>query len=183
MVLKTLRVMRVARRVCLSGARGPATVLYCWHGKEARAAEADDMDRLQDCRQAGTAWHGRSSGRGQSNSEGGRRVQATSDEALCGAAMTPILRRRQDGSAPPGLFVSPHRFPKMRIATPKTRHFKAFLLPKASSRFRKLTSSRPTMQGRFSDTTLVSPSRTPRDGVFERRENYYVYLKPCNWRR
>jgi putative ABC transport system ATP-binding protein/macrolide transport system ATP-binding/permease protein/lipoprotein-releasing system ATP-binding protein len=30
----------------------------------------------------------------------------------------------------------------------------------------------------FSDTMLVSPSRVPRDDLFERRDNYYVYLKP-----
>jgi ABC-type lipoprotein export system ATPase subunit len=36
------------------------------------------------------------------------------------------------------------------------------------------------MHVRFSDTMLVSPSSTPRDDVFERRDNYYVYLKPFN---
>jgi putative ABC transport system ATP-binding protein/macrolide transport system ATP-binding/permease protein/lipoprotein-releasing system ATP-binding protein len=34
------------------------------------------------------------------------------------------------------------------------------------------------MHVRFSDTMLVSPSSTPRDEVFERKDNYYVYLKP-----
>jgi ABC-type lipoprotein export system ATPase subunit len=34
------------------------------------------------------------------------------------------------------------------------------------------------MHVRFSDAMLVSPSRTPKDDVFERRDNYYVYLKP-----
>jgi putative ABC transport system ATP-binding protein/macrolide transport system ATP-binding/permease protein/lipoprotein-releasing system ATP-binding protein len=34
------------------------------------------------------------------------------------------------------------------------------------------------MHVRFSDTMLVSPSSTPKDDVFERRDNYYVYLKP-----
>jgi putative ABC transport system ATP-binding protein/macrolide transport system ATP-binding/permease protein/lipoprotein-releasing system ATP-binding protein len=35
------------------------------------------------------------------------------------------------------------------------------------------------MHVRFSGTTLVSPSSsTPRDDVFERKDNYYVYLKP-----
>lgn len=34
------------------------------------------------------------------------------------------------------------------------------------------------MHVRFSDTMLVSPSSTPRDDVFERKDNYYVYLKP-----
>jgi ABC-type lipoprotein export system ATPase subunit len=33
------------------------------------------------------------------------------------------------------------------------------------------------MHVRFSDTILVSPSSTPRDDVFERKDNYYVYLK------
>ena len=34
------------------------------------------------------------------------------------------------------------------------------------------------MHVRFSGTMLVSPSRTPSDDVFERKDNYYVYLKP-----
>jgi putative ABC transport system ATP-binding protein/macrolide transport system ATP-binding/permease protein/lipoprotein-releasing system ATP-binding protein len=34
------------------------------------------------------------------------------------------------------------------------------------------------MHVRFSDTMLISPSYTPRDDVFERKDNYYVYLKP-----
>jgi putative ABC transport system ATP-binding protein/macrolide transport system ATP-binding/permease protein/lipoprotein-releasing system ATP-binding protein len=34
------------------------------------------------------------------------------------------------------------------------------------------------MHVRFSDTMLVSPSSTPQDDVFERRDNYYIYLKP-----
>ena len=34
------------------------------------------------------------------------------------------------------------------------------------------------MHVRFSGTMLVSPSSTPKDDVFERRDNYYVYLKP-----
>jgi ABC-type lipoprotein export system ATPase subunit len=34
------------------------------------------------------------------------------------------------------------------------------------------------MHVRFSDTLLVSPSSAPKDDVFERRDNYYVYLKP-----
>ncbi len=34
------------------------------------------------------------------------------------------------------------------------------------------------MHVRFSDTMLVSPSSAPKDGVFERKDNYYVYLKP-----
>ena len=34
------------------------------------------------------------------------------------------------------------------------------------------------MHVRFSDTMLVSPRSTPKDDVFERRDNYYVYLKP-----
>ena len=33
------------------------------------------------------------------------------------------------------------------------------------------------MHVRFSDTMLVSPSSAPKDGVFERKDNYYVYLK------
>jgi ABC-type lipoprotein export system ATPase subunit len=36
------------------------------------------------------------------------------------------------------------------------------------------------MHVRFSDAMLVSPSRTPKDDVFERRDNYYVYLKPSD---
>jgi ABC-type lipoprotein export system ATPase subunit len=34
------------------------------------------------------------------------------------------------------------------------------------------------MHVRFSDTMLVSPSSTPKEDVFERKDNYYVYLKP-----
>ena len=34
------------------------------------------------------------------------------------------------------------------------------------------------MHVRFSDTMLVSASRTPTDDMFERKDNYYVYLKP-----
>jgi putative ABC transport system ATP-binding protein/macrolide transport system ATP-binding/permease protein/lipoprotein-releasing system ATP-binding protein len=34
------------------------------------------------------------------------------------------------------------------------------------------------MHVRFSDTMLVSPSSRPKDDVFERRDNYYIYLKP-----
>jgi ABC-type lipoprotein export system ATPase subunit len=34
------------------------------------------------------------------------------------------------------------------------------------------------MHVRFSGTMLVSPSATPKDDVFERKDNYYVYLKP-----
>jgi ABC-type lipoprotein export system ATPase subunit len=34
------------------------------------------------------------------------------------------------------------------------------------------------MHIRFSDTMLVSPSSTPKEDVFERKDNYYVYLKP-----
>jgi ABC-type lipoprotein export system ATPase subunit len=34
------------------------------------------------------------------------------------------------------------------------------------------------MHVRFSGITLVSPSRTPADDIFERKDNYYVYLKP-----
>jgi hypothetical protein len=33
-------------------------------------------------------------------------------------------------------------------------------------------------QVRFSDTMLVSPSGVPNGSVFERKDNYYVYLKP-----
>jgi hypothetical protein len=36
------------------------------------------------------------------------------------------------------------------------------------------------MHVRFSDAMLVSASGTPKDDVFERRDNYYVYLKPAN---
>jgi len=34
------------------------------------------------------------------------------------------------------------------------------------------------MHVRFSGTMLISPSSTPKDDVFERKDNYYVYLKP-----
>jgi hypothetical protein len=34
------------------------------------------------------------------------------------------------------------------------------------------------MHVRFSATTLVSPSSAPKGDVFERRDNYFVYLKP-----
>jgi putative ABC transport system ATP-binding protein/macrolide transport system ATP-binding/permease protein/lipoprotein-releasing system ATP-binding protein len=34
------------------------------------------------------------------------------------------------------------------------------------------------MHVRFSGTMLVSPSSIPKDDVFERKDNYYVYLKP-----
>lgn len=36
------------------------------------------------------------------------------------------------------------------------------------------------MHVRFSATILVSPSSTPKDDVFERKDNYYVYLKPSD---
>jgi ABC-type lipoprotein export system ATPase subunit len=36
------------------------------------------------------------------------------------------------------------------------------------------------MHVRFSGTMLVSPSSTPKDDVFERKDNYYVYLKPSD---
>jgi ABC-type lipoprotein export system ATPase subunit len=36
------------------------------------------------------------------------------------------------------------------------------------------------MHVRFSDAMLVSPNSTPKDEVFERRDNYYVYLKPSD---
>ncbi len=34
------------------------------------------------------------------------------------------------------------------------------------------------MHVRFSGTMLISPSSAPKDDVFERKDNYYVYLKP-----
>ena len=34
------------------------------------------------------------------------------------------------------------------------------------------------MHVRFSGTMLVSPASAPSDDVFERKDNYYVYLKP-----
>ena len=34
------------------------------------------------------------------------------------------------------------------------------------------------MHVRFSGTMLISPSSMPKDDVFERKDNYYVYLKP-----
>lgn len=36
------------------------------------------------------------------------------------------------------------------------------------------------MHVRFSDTMLVGPSSVPKNDVFERRDDYYVYLKPFN---
>ena len=36
------------------------------------------------------------------------------------------------------------------------------------------------MHVRFSDTMLVSPSSTPQGDVFDRHDNYYVYLKPSD---
>jgi putative ABC transport system ATP-binding protein/macrolide transport system ATP-binding/permease protein/lipoprotein-releasing system ATP-binding protein len=36
------------------------------------------------------------------------------------------------------------------------------------------------MHVRFSNTMLVSPQATPQDDLFERKDNYYVYLKPWN---
>jgi putative ABC transport system ATP-binding protein/macrolide transport system ATP-binding/permease protein/lipoprotein-releasing system ATP-binding protein len=47
------------------------------------------------------------------------------------------------------------------------------------ARVREFTQLLPNyMHVRFSDTMLVSPSSTPKDDVFERKDNYYVYLKP-----
>ena len=36
------------------------------------------------------------------------------------------------------------------------------------------------MHVRFSGVMLVSPSSTPKDDVFERKDNYYIYLKPSD---
>jgi putative ABC transport system ATP-binding protein/macrolide transport system ATP-binding/permease protein/lipoprotein-releasing system ATP-binding protein len=47
------------------------------------------------------------------------------------------------------------------------------------ARLRGFTQLLPNyMHVRFSDTMLVSPSSPPKDDVFERKDNYYVYLKP-----
>jgi len=47
------------------------------------------------------------------------------------------------------------------------------------ARVREFTQLLPNyMHVRFSETMLVSPSSTPKDDVFERKDNYYVYLKP-----
>ncbi len=47
------------------------------------------------------------------------------------------------------------------------------------ARVRDFTQLLPNyMHVRFSGTMLVSPSSTPKDDVFERKDNYYVYLKP-----
>jgi hypothetical protein len=72
---------------------------YCRHGKEARtAAEVDHVERLQDCRQVATARHGRSRRRrARGNSEGGRGVQATDNEGLCGAS---IMKRKRPSRRP-----------------------------------------------------------------------------------
>ena len=47
------------------------------------------------------------------------------------------------------------------------------------ARVRDFTQLLPSyMHVRFSDTMLVSASGEPKDSVFERKDNYYVYLKP-----
>jgi hypothetical protein len=47
------------------------------------------------------------------------------------------------------------------------------------ARVRDFTQLLPSyMHVRFSDTMLVSASDAPEDSVFERKDNYYVYLKP-----
>ena len=47
------------------------------------------------------------------------------------------------------------------------------------ARVRDFTQLLPNyMHVRFSGTMLVSPSSLPKDDVFERKDNYYVYLKP-----
>lgn len=47
------------------------------------------------------------------------------------------------------------------------------------ARVRNFTQLLPNyMHVRFADTMLVSASSTPKDDVFERKDNYYVYLKP-----
>jgi putative ABC transport system ATP-binding protein/macrolide transport system ATP-binding/permease protein/lipoprotein-releasing system ATP-binding protein len=47
------------------------------------------------------------------------------------------------------------------------------------ARVRNFTQLLPSyMHVRFSDTMLVSASGEPEDSVFERKDNYYVYLKP-----
>jgi putative ABC transport system ATP-binding protein/macrolide transport system ATP-binding/permease protein/lipoprotein-releasing system ATP-binding protein len=47
------------------------------------------------------------------------------------------------------------------------------------ARVRDFTQLLPSyMHVRFSDTMLVSASGAPKHSVFERRDNYYVYLKP-----
>ena len=47
------------------------------------------------------------------------------------------------------------------------------------ARLRGFTQLMPNyMHVRFSSTMLISPSSMPKDDVFERKDNYYVYLKP-----
>lgn len=47
------------------------------------------------------------------------------------------------------------------------------------ARLRDFTQLMPNyMHVRFSSTMLISPSSMPKDDVFERKDNYYVYLKP-----
>jgi len=47
------------------------------------------------------------------------------------------------------------------------------------ARVRNFTQLLPNyMHVRFSGTMLISPSSVPKDDVFERKDNYYVYLKP-----
>jgi putative ABC transport system ATP-binding protein/macrolide transport system ATP-binding/permease protein/lipoprotein-releasing system ATP-binding protein len=58
------------------------------------------------------------------------------------------------------------------------RHVYQFLF---DAQVRSFTQLLPNyMHVRFSDAMLVSPSRTPKDDLFERRDNYYVYLKPSD---
>jgi ABC-type lipoprotein export system ATPase subunit len=56
------------------------------------------------------------------------------------------------------------------------RHVFQFLFDARLTGFTQLLPN--YMHVRFSDVMLVSPNRTPKDDVFERRDNYYVYLKP-----
>ena len=50
------------------------------------------------------------------------------------------------------------------------------------ARVRNFTQLLPNyMHVRFSGTLLISPSSIPKDDVFERKDNYYVYLKPFEW--
>jgi ABC-type lipoprotein export system ATPase subunit len=58
------------------------------------------------------------------------------------------------------------------------RHVYQYLFDAQVSSFTQLLPN--YMHVRFSDAMLVSPNRTPKDDVFERRDNYYVYLKPSD---
>jgi ABC-type lipoprotein export system ATPase subunit len=62
------------------------------------------------------------------------------------------------------------------VSKVESKHIYRYVFEARVSNFTQLLPN--YMHVRFSDTMLVSPSSTPRDDVFERKDNYYVYLKP-----